>query len=214
MFAACLLSFGVGFFITQFGNVMWIRLFSFANYSLPQAFAFVLVFYLIGIACGAGFGKRLCEGNYNLWKISGTVLLLSSLSDLLSPWIYAFNVFMSFPLICGGALILLTAALKAIIFPIAHHLGTPSFGDHVGRSLSRVYVSNILGATLGPLLTGMVALSLFSTQQCFIICAALTFLLSLYCFSALLRPFVLTVCGIVFIWLVMMYEHYAESSTT
>ncbi len=203
MFAACLLSFGAGFLSLSL-EILWIRLFSFANYSLPQAFAFVLIFYLIGIACGAGVGKRLCEDNYNLWKISGIVLLFSSLSDLLSPWLYAFNVYLNFPFMCGAALILLTAALKAIIFPIAHHIGTPSFGSQVGRSLSRVYVSNILGATLGPLLTGMVALSVFSTQQCFIICAALTFLLSLYCFSAILKPVLLSVSGIVFLWLVTM----------
>ncbi len=203
MFAACLLSFGAGFLSLSL-EILWIRLFSFANYSLPQSFAFVLFFYLIGIAFGAGIGKRFCEESYDLWKVSGTVLLFSSISDMLSPWIYAFNTFMVLQFMCAAALILLTAALKAVVFPLAHHLGTPSSGTHIGRSLSRVYVSNILGATLGPLLTGIVLLSQFSTQQCFIICASLTFLLSLYCLSGLVRPIWLGMCSIVLLALITM----------
>jgi len=207
MFAACLLSFATGFLSLSL-EILWIRLFSFANYSLPQSFAFVLVFYLIGIVCGAGFGKRFCEGDYHLWKVSGIVLLLSSLFDLSSPWLYAFNAFMPLQLVCGAALILTSAAFKAMVFPIAHHLGTSSISTQIGRSLSRVYVSNILGATLGPMVTGFFFLSVFSVQQCFILCAAFTCLLSLYCFSALVKSYFLIESSIILFVLVTILMLY------
>ena len=89
MFAACLLSFGVEIFITQFGNVMDSSFWSLLIIPLPQTLHLLLVFYIsLVTACGDGtvLANVLCERRIaNLWKISGnTVLLLSSLSDLLS----------------------------------------------------------------------------------------------------------------------------------
>jgi spermidine synthase len=56
-----------------------------------------------------------------------------------------------------------------------------------------VYVSNILGATLGPIFTGIILLALVTTQQGFVICAAMTFLVGIYC---LIRIIPLTVLGL------------------
>lgn len=190
MFAAGLLSFCVGFLSLSL-EILWIRLFSFANHSLPQAFAFVLATYLLGIAFGARIGKHVCESALNLWLVSGVVLVISSVADVMLPWLYVQSVQTQATLWIGGSLILLTALLKAILFPIAHHLGAPSTSAHAGRGVSRVYVANIMGATLGPLFTGFVLLSLLTTQQCFIVCALLTFLLALYCLQTLIRPAIL-----------------------
>ena len=76
MFQAALLSFAVGFLSLSL-EILWIRLVSFANHSLPQAFAFVLIFYLLGIAIGAHIGKRFCNNKHHLWKIAGIVLMIS-----------------------------------------------------------------------------------------------------------------------------------------
>jgi len=180
MFQAALLSFAVGFLSLSL-EILWIRLVSFANHSLPQAFAFVLIFYLLGIAVGAHIGKRFCNNKYPLWKVAGIVLMISGVVDFLSPWMYVAFIQTFLHLSIAGLLIICTALLKAILFPIAHYLGAPLSDMMNGRRISRVYVANILGATIGPLITGMVLLDIFSTQQCFIICSCLTILVATIC---------------------------------
>ncbi len=180
MWAAYLLSFAMGF-ISLSQEILWVRYFGFANQSLPQAFAFVLAVYLVGIALGARVGKWVCGTYKNLWEISGYVLLAASFYDLFSPWIYAHSIYLSSQIAIAGVLILLTAAFKAIIFPIAHHLGAPAIAGRVGRSVSRVYVANIIGATLGPFITGMILLDVLSTQNCFFVFAISTLLVALFC---------------------------------
>lgn len=182
MLAACLLAFMTGFLSLSL-EILWIRLFGFANHSLPQAFAFVLIFYLLGIALGARIGKVFCLSSCRLWVVSGVVLVLSSFSDLASPLLYAQYAHSSAQLWLGGGLIMLTALLKAIVFPVAHHLGLAQRASRMGRNLSLVYVANIFGATLGPLFAGIVLLSFFTTQQSFVICAALAFAAGIYCLS-------------------------------
>lgn len=180
MLPVYLLAFSSGF-LSLSQEILWIRLFSFVNHSLPQAFAFVLLFYLLGIALGAHFGKNLSQGSpAALWELSGYVLVLASFFDFLLPWYYVLLAQSGIQILCGGFAILLTAFLKAVIFPIAHHLGTPS-SSPIGKAVSRVYVANIFGATLGPLLTGMFLLAIFTTQQCFMLFAILSMALGLYC---------------------------------
>jgi spermidine synthase len=210
MFAACLLSFIVGF-LSLSQEILWVRLFGFANHSLPQAFAFVLMLYLIGIAIGARIGKFLCGGDFELWPVAGFVLLISSLFDVIGPWAYAGLAKTEMQVMGGGFLIALTALLKSIVFPIAHHLGTPRSGPGVGRALSKVYVSNIAGATLGPIVTGMILLDVFWTQQCFALCAGFTFLAGLYCLRGHVRAVTLvasTLAAAVFLRYALTREPY------
>lgn len=182
MFPAYILSFATGFLSLSL-EILWVRIFGFVNLAIPQAFAFVLGLYLIGIAMGARIGKKICDRPANLWEISGFILLISSFIDLASPWIYAELAHTSLQMTVGGSLILLTALLKAILFPIAHHLGVPANSNKIGTSISKVYVSNIIGSTLGPIVTGFVLLDFFSTQSCFAICAGLTLVIGLFCFK-------------------------------
>lgn len=180
MFAACLLSFFIGFLSLSI-EILWVRIFSFANFSLPQAFAFVLTLYLVGIAIGSHIGKRYCTESNNLWDLSAMVLFISSLFDLISPWIYVEVISTMANLMIAAWLIVIVAALKAIMFPIAHHLGVKENLLRVGSVMSRVYVFNILGSTLGPIVTGMVLLNYFSTQSCFVIIALLSLCGSFFC---------------------------------
>lgn len=181
MLTARFIAFAIGFLSLSL-EILWVRLFSFVNASSPQAFAFVLVFYLTGIALGALIGKNYCEENRKLWLFCGIILLLSSISDALSPWIYASSTQTDNQLLLGAMMIFLTASMKAILFPIVHYLGTPSHTSRLGHSISLVYVANIFGATLGPLFTGVVLLSFFTTQQAFLICALLTAFTAAICF--------------------------------
>src|SRR4029079_8175315 len=104
---------------------------------------------------------------------SGIALCCASIFDLTTPWIYAEFVHTPKQLYIGAVFILLSSLLKAIVFPIAHHLGTLNNNSRVGFAVSKVYVSNIFGSTIGPLVAGFILLGLYSTQQCYLIFSAL-----------------------------------------
>lgn len=185
MFAAGLLAFFLGF-LSLGQEILWIRLFSFANHSLPQAFSFVLTIYLLGIGFGALIGKKLCQNKIDLWEISGITLIISGCFDLISPYVYATFSQTSYQVICAGIIIFLTALLKAIIFPITHHIGVTS--NNIGKSVSRIYFANIMGASLGPAIFGLLLLDLFTLQQCFFILAFSVYIIGLYCLFHKIRP--------------------------
>lgn len=182
MRSAGFLAFCTGFLSLSM-EILWLRLFAFANHSMPQAFAFVLAVYLVGIALGAHLGKVFCKRGADLWLVSGVALLVSCVCDLTGPWWYAHYVVSSHQLLIGGSIIAFSALTKAIVFPIAHHLGASKLGVNVGRSLSRIYVLNILGATLGPIFVGFVLLSLATTQQSFVLMALLALMLAINCLN-------------------------------
>ncbi|MBE7426720.1 MAG: hypothetical protein HS106_11920 [Ideonella sp.] len=72
-------------------------------------------------------------------------------------------------------LIALTAMLKAIIFPIVHHLGSDASLEHrIGRSVSRVYLANVLGAAIGPIVTGYWLLDLMGVAAAMALIGTLT----------------------------------------
>ncbi len=179
-----LLSFFVGY-VSLSQEILWVRIFGFANHSLPQAFGVVVVCYLVGIAVGAEVGKRFCRGDRNLWRVSGYVMLVSlavdaacfyslGLPTMLDPAVAVCTVPVFMVLVAGG---------KAVLFPIAHHLGTVAEKGQVGKSMSKVYLCNILGSTMGPLVTGLFLLSFLSTQQCILLLLGFSSLTSYFCFS-------------------------------
>lgn len=174
-----LLSFAVGYLSLSL-EILWMRLFGFANHSKPQSFSFILAVFLIGIALGAYLGKYLCKRPLNLWRVSGIILVISGIADLISPWLYAYFAYSKVQIPSAGILVALTAALKALIFPIAHHMGANTASATLGKRISTVYVANIIGATLGPIaMIGI--LSALSTQQSFIFCGSLTLFVAGLC---------------------------------
>lgn len=188
---AYVLAFGVGF-LSLSQEILFVRLVGFAFESTPESFAFVLVCFLLGIALGAHAGKRICAGGLALVPTAGSVLLIAAAIDSALPQLAliafgprAFASTLAAPSI--GALILATAALKSVLFPIAHELGASPAGPQVGRSISRVYACNIAGSALGPLVTGFLLLDVFGTESAFLLLAAGTFTLSIACFAAARR---------------------------
>ncbi|KTD25872.1 MULTISPECIES: spermidine synthase [Legionella] len=191
-------------------EILWVRLFSFANHSLPQAFAYVLIMFLLGIAFGAVIGKRFCQSKRNLWNVSGFILICSSAVNILGPLVYV-QFANTHQELLGASILCLTGFLPAVIFPIAHHIGTINITFNVGSRVSRIYVANILGCTLGPLFT-MLLLSYFSTQQCFLFCSFLSLAVAFYCFlpSISLVGFVaiLALTGILFLPFFFYHPHH------
>lgn len=179
------LSFFMGF-LSLSQEILWVRMASFIYHGAPQAFGAILALYLLGIALGAGWGKRYCTRDGNLFHIAAVILLAAALADGLFPWLVvaAFaeqrGVGSAVLMLC----VLLTALLKSMVFPIAHHLGSAAGTERVGSSVSRVYFANIAGSTLGPLVTGFIVLQLCTLQQSLALMAGATLMVSAFCLHA------------------------------
>lgn len=170
-----LLSFACGFASLSL-EILWVRLYSFAHLSTPAAFGFVLMAYLLGIALGAQAGARACrraESDAQLWRYSVTALWLSALLTLVLPALFGAmaSIFLSNAML---DLLVMAAAssVLAFVFPIAHHLGTQNLTGQQGQRFALVYTSNVMGAALGPLVTGYVLLHSLSLQQSFLVICA------------------------------------------
>lgn len=172
-----LLSFLSGFLSLGI-EVIWVRIASFAGHSVPQAFSFILAFFLLGIAIGAWFGKKICKSQPVTAVLVGRCFLLASIVDLvLLACAYAMMSSISFVYIMA-LFVLLGASVRGLVFPLVHHLGTES--SKSGKQISNVYFANVLGSSLSPIIIGFVALDFMSTQQLyFLICvvSAMVFLL-------------------------------------
>ena len=153
-------------------EMLWFRVISFMLGGAPFAFALVLFFFLLGIAYGANRGKTICTRYSNLFFAGGVVLIFAGLIDISIPFIIlqtSQNHVMALPLFLCVILIFVVATLKAILFPIVHHLGTNIANGKVGSSVSKVYFFNIIGSTLGSLLIGGIFLDYVSISSMFIL---------------------------------------------
>lgn len=177
IWAARMLAFWTGF-LSLSQEILWVRLIGFTYHGNPLTFGFVLGLFLLGIALGAALGKRYCGGSRNLFHVSGYLLIISGLTDAILPWVsvYATGLGRLSEILIISFSIILVSSIKAMVFPIAHHLGSLIQSNNVGNFISKVYFSNIIGSTLGPLVTGFIILQYISLQQSFMLIAGLTLL--------------------------------------
>jgi spermidine synthase len=175
---AWLIAFGVGF-LSLSEEILWVRVISFMGHGVPQAFAFVLAMFLFGVAMGASLGRRACHVSPSETLRSAIVLLgIASLITLSLPSVIGAVGAGPFRWLVVGSLIAVSAAAKATLFPVAHHLGSEVGTGRIGRTVSRVYFLNIIGSTLGPIVTGFVLLDYFSAEAMFLMLGASGLLLS------------------------------------
>lgn len=176
------LSLSVGF-LSLSQEILWVRLLGFAYGNVPHAFSFVLANFLVGIALGAAYGKRCCERSANLWMVAGVTLAVAGVSDALIPWLapYVIRPEANWSLPLAAVLVIVTAGIKSVLFPIAHHLGSVQSGGTLGRSVSKIYFGNIIGSTLGPLVTGFVLMDFLTVEECFTLIAATAFVMAALC---------------------------------
>lgn len=184
MNVARFISFWTGFCSLSL-EIAWVRLYGYANQSTPQAFAYVLAIYLLGIALGAQLGKKICRHPKRdaIERASVWALMLAGVIAVLSPWAYVHVQRLALDALVAPLGIFLTAATLSVLFPITHHLGTPvsqaATQDSKGSHFSRVYILNVLGAALGPLVTGYVLLEFLSITQIFSVLALVIGLVAL-----------------------------------
>ncbi len=137
-------------------EIVWVRLVSLLLHSIPQAFSYVLLCFIAGIALGSLLAAKRAATRHDPERVLVILLTISGLSVISMPWILlALRAHLNLGVL--GLLILVTAAFKGAIFPLVHHYFSQP-GKNLGRTLSFVYVANVMGSTLGPLLTGFILL--------------------------------------------------------
>lgn len=177
-----LLSACIGF-LSLSQELLWVRYVGFAYHAVPQAFSFVLMVYLFGIAAGALAGKRLCARTPRLYRACGVLLVVAGAVDMFGPLASAEAASHAVGILIYLTLIFLCAGMKGVVFPVAHHLGSVAVAGKVGKSVSRVYFLNIVGSALGPLITGFWLLDHVSLQTSMLIMGWLTALLGVACLA-------------------------------
>ncbi|QIL71172.1 hypothetical protein G7048_12850 [Diaphorobacter sp. HDW4B] len=175
-------SFWTGYCSLSF-EIAWIRLYGYANLSTPKAFSYVLVVFLMGIAFGALLGKYICRqySDEKILKTSIYILLFAAIFASLGPWIAYYARAVVLDNILTPAVIFVTSGILATLFPVTHHLGTPKDVAISGRGkhFSNVYILNVAGAALGPLVTGYILLEYFTITQIFPLISLLIILLAM-----------------------------------
>lgn len=175
-----IISFSSGF-LSLAQEIIWMRYISFLGMSVPQTFSFTLAIFLMGIAFGAHVGKKICKNNKNL-KVDylGNVFFIAGIIDiLLIIFVYLYSHYLTPSILILGLCVFICAAVRGIIFPMIHHVGTKV--SKTGAQISNVYFSNVFGSALAPLLISFFALDFFNTQQVYLIICLLTLVIAGLC---------------------------------
>ncbi len=162
-------------------EIIWMRLISFVGMSVPQTFSYTLALFLIGIAIGAQIGKKICKTNQNVkLNLLGQIFFIAALTDiLLILLVYAYSYFFSPSILVLGLCVVICAAVRGIIFPMVHHVGTAT--SKTGAQISNVYFCNVFGSALAPLLISFVALDYLNTQQVYLFICLMTLVTACLC---------------------------------
>ena len=147
---------GLAGFVSLSYEILWFRLWSFAWGSLAASFALLLGSYLVGIAGGSLFARRYCErGQLPLQALGWFVLCANALGFLVAPLAsYALSVV---PIALTLPLVALAAGLLGAVLPLLAHAAIPP-DRRAGARVSYLYLANVVGSTLGSLLTGFLLL--------------------------------------------------------
>ncbi|HEU4537094.1 MAG TPA: methyltransferase domain-containing protein [Polyangiaceae bacterium] len=148
-------------------QILWVRAVGYQAQGAPQAFGHTLGVFLLGLAFGARRGERFCSRGrgHPLTYLAGLLLLGAVVYHASVPLFAQANVASkAVGLLASYALVGVVAFLFGNVLPVISHFGIAPDGD-VGRRLSWIYAANVVGATAGPLLTGMVLLDRYTLQQ-------------------------------------------------
>ena len=169
--AAAVLAAWSGFLALAY-EILWFRAFSYVSGGAAQCFAFLLGAYLVGLAFGSLWSRRLTksEGRDNLHPIAGFALIANALGVLVVPLLAVFVTFLHYS--AALPLVALAAAGLGGVFPLICHAALPP-DARAGQGLSWLYMSNIVGAALGSFLTGYVLLDHFTLVEVSVGLAAL-----------------------------------------
>jgi len=169
-------------FVALAYEIIWYRLYAYTSGSLAPTFAEMLAFYLFGIAYGSIAVRDACRkklGNDIQRTMAATcqVVLFGAIAAfLLGPALARWVV--HFPYGPTYTFIFIAAALLGAAFPLLSHAAIdPESG--VGKSISLLYLSNIIGSTLGSFVIGFIVLDYWSARATSLLLLGLGVLVSL-----------------------------------
>lgn len=164
-------------FIALSYEILWYRAFAFVSRGLPTVFGLLLAFYLVGVAIGADVSRRYTkesseESNPRRLRVIAAFIGFASAASFLVIPILArlatrtlhvpfFPAFAAWEL--SFVAVAIAAALMGAVLPLVAHFGIEA-DDRAGLKLGYVYLANIIGSTLGSLLTGFVLMEIASTR--------------------------------------------------
>jgi len=156
---ALLLGFLSGFIALSY-EILWYRSYSFMSGSAADTFGLMLGSYLSGLALGALATRRLCRDGGEGARASQkralfALAVAANVCGYLVVPALAWTAVRGWSWKAGLPLVGVAAAGLGTVFPLAAHLYIEPDAQ-VGRKVSYVYLANILGSTLGSLLTGFV----------------------------------------------------------
>ncbi|MEX0964607.1 MAG: fused MFS/spermidine synthase [Pseudohongiellaceae bacterium] len=160
-----LLAFVCGFIALSY-EILWMRIFAFANAGVAFIFPRILGLFLLGLALGSYVAGRLCEkykdDTLHILRLLRLSLVIAALLGFLLMPLAAYLATKAALLL--AELYLLCAALAlGIPFPLLAHIGIKA-DARSGQNISYMYMANIAGATIGTILTGFVLMDFLSTQ--------------------------------------------------
>ncbi|MGA8152534.1 MAG: hypothetical protein WB952_16405 [Terriglobales bacterium] len=157
---------GVAGFIALGFEIEWFRVLALGASDRAPAFALLLSTYLSGIAAGSYVAEKYTEkiGPSTVVNIIGLLLLGSGAVSVYLPPLVAQLSFRNSALMNSAPAFFLTAGMLGSVLPLLCRLAV-SANQESGRHVSWIYVSNILGSTLGSLIIGFVLMDHFGLQQ-------------------------------------------------
>ena len=165
---------GVAGFLALGFEIAWFRTFALATYDRAPAFALLLSTYLAGIAAGSFLSETLCQRkNLNPVPLAGIAMLAAAAVSVYLPPLLADLSWHNISVLISAPAFFLTACFLGSVLPLLCQASV-SPGKSAGRSVSLIYVSNIIGSTLGSLVIGFILMNYFGTQATSIELAAAT----------------------------------------
>jgi predicted membrane-bound spermidine synthase len=174
-------------FIALAYEIIWYRLLSFESGSNTRVFAYLLSLYLFGIAIGGYLAHRLCSrpsfrGTHGYLRLIAAFVVCASCIGFFVPSLVALTAqhHVAVPLLL---VISVDASLLAAAFPLICHVSLS--GDATaGSGLGFLYFSNIVGATLGSFLVGIILMNVWGMRQLSVFLAVLGVSLGLVLLAA------------------------------
>jgi spermidine synthase len=155
---------GLAGFLALGFEIAWFRIFALATFDRAPAFAFLLSTYLAGIAAGSFLSETLIrKRGVNPVTLAGTSMLAAGAISVYLPPLMADLSWHDIPVLASAPAFFLTAALLGSVLPLLCQASIAA-SNSAGRSVSLIYLSNIIGSTLGSLVIGFVLMDHFGTQ--------------------------------------------------
>jgi len=155
----------VGFVALGF-EIEWFRVLALASADRAPAFALLLATYLGGIAAGSYLTERFTENKTSLvvMQTMGLLLLIAGAVSIYLPPLVAYLSWKGYAASYSAPAFFVTAGLLGSVLPLLCRLAV-SADQQAGRHVSLIYVSNIIGSTLGSLGVGFVLMNYYGTKQ-------------------------------------------------